>query len=51
MTREERQVIMERAHVEPKFRVELMKELLRIAIKADPDLLDKALQKLAEQHK
>lgn len=49
MTREERQVIMERAHVDPKFRVDLMKELLRIAIKANPDFLDEALAKLEKK--
>jgi hypothetical protein len=38
--------IMLRAHSDPKFRVELLKELLRLAIKADPELLEKALNKL-----
>lgn len=43
--------IIARAHVEPKFRTDLLKELLRLAIAQDPKLLTKALQKLEEKHK
>ena len=49
LTREARQTIMERAHNDPKFRTELMKELIRLAIKANPDLLDEALLKLEQK--
>lgn len=38
--------IIARAHVEPEFRLALLKELVRLAVAADPDLLDKALNKL-----
>lgn len=37
---------MERAHEDPKFRTALLKELIRIAMAADPKLLDKALDNL-----
>ncbi len=38
--------IIARAHIEPEFRVALLKELVRLAVAADPELLDKAVSKI-----
>jgi hypothetical protein len=38
--------IIERARVESTFRTTLLKEMLRIAVTEDPDLLTKALLKM-----
>lgn len=46
LTRGYRKEIIERAHRDPVFRMELLKELLREAIKNDPDLLEKTVEKL-----
>jgi hypothetical protein len=35
-----------RAHRDPEFRLRLLKELMRLAVKADPELLDKAVVKI-----
>jgi hypothetical protein len=40
------QAIVERARRDPKFRLELLKELIRMAVRADPELLDRALEKI-----
>jgi hypothetical protein len=40
------QEILNRAHLDPKFRLSLLKELLRLAVARDPELLDKALEKV-----
>ena len=47
--RKKYQDILDRAHADPKFRLNLLKELMRLAIKADPDLLEKAMNKLEQQ--
>ena len=38
--------ILERAHQDPTFRLALLKELMRLAVKNDPELLDKALARI-----
>ncbi len=43
--------ILEKAKVEPEFRMALLKELLRIAVAKDPDLLAKALLELEKKTK
>jgi len=43
--------IIERAHLDKEFRVELLKELLRIAVAQDTELLDKAVAKIEAKKK
>lgn len=51
LTRDYKKTILDRAKKDPKFRVALLKELLRLALKADPALLSKALLKLEPEVK
>ena len=51
MTKAARQTILDRAHHDPKFRLEFLKELTRQAIKADPDLMEKVMQTLEDSKK
>ena len=46
LTRSARQMIIERAHKDHTFCKALLKELLRLAIAEDPDLLEKAMKKI-----
>ena len=46
LTRSARQTIIERAHKDHTFCKALLKELLRLAIAEDPDLLEKAMKKI-----
>ena len=46
LTREEKASIIARAHAEPVFCKNLLKELIRLAVTADPDVLEKALKKI-----
>ena len=43
--------IIERAHLDPEFRTELLKELLRMAVASDSELLDKAVKRIEDRHK
>jgi hypothetical protein len=43
--------VIAKAHSDPAFRKDLLKELMRIAIAEDPHLLTKALLKLEEKYK
>lgn len=49
LSREFRQTVIERAHRDPKFCKELLKELVREAVKNDPDVLEKALNKIKQK--
>jgi len=51
LTKTERIAIIERAHKNKSFRDELLKELLRIAIANDPELLEKAVAKVEKKIK
>lgn len=46
LTRDFRKTLIERSNKDPKFRVVLLKQLIKMAMEADPHLLAKALLKL-----
>ena len=51
LTRSARQTIIERAHKDQAFCKALLKELLRLAIAEDPDLLEKAVARVEKKSK
>jgi hypothetical protein len=38
--------VIDRAHCDPKFRVEFLKEFIREAIKVDPKLIERVVEKI-----
>jgi hypothetical protein len=46
LTREFKQTIIERAHNDKVFCKALLKELVKLAVQADPDVLEKAMKKM-----
>lgn len=46
LTSAEKQVIIERAHTDKAFCKALLKELVRLAVAADPDVLEKSMKRL-----
>ena len=46
LTKEEKQVILERAHTDKVFCKALLRELVRLAVMEDPDVLEKAMKRL-----
>ena len=46
LTKEEKQVIIERAHEDKVFCKALLRELVRLAVAADPDVLEKSMRRL-----
>ena len=46
LTRSARQTVIERAHRDHEFCKALLKELLRVAVAEDPDLLEKAMKRV-----
>lgn len=46
LTREYKQTIIDRAHTDKVFCKELVKELVRLAVLADPDVLEKAVKRV-----
>ena len=46
LTKTRQKEIISRAHRDPEFRLALLKELFREAIKNDPNLLEKTVEKL-----
>ena len=46
LTRAEKQEIIERAHTDKIFCKALLKELVKLAVTADPDVLEKAMKKI-----
>jgi restriction endonuclease Mrr len=51
LTKIERIAIMKRAHADKEFRTELLKELLRLAVSADPELLERAVARVEKRSK
>lgn len=51
LTRSARETIMKRAHADVEFRTELLKELIRMAVANDVDLLEKAVARLEKKTK
>lgn len=51
ITKSARESIMTRAHADKEFRTELLKELLRLAVAADPELLEKAVARVEKRSK
>ena len=51
LTRSARETIMTRAHSDKEFRTELLKELLRLAVASDPELLEKAVARVEKRSK
>jgi hypothetical protein len=51
LTREEKQVIIQRAHNDKVFSKALLKELVRLAVQEDPDVLEKAMTNLEKKTK
>lgn len=51
LTRAAKQTILDRAQRDTKFRLEFLKELTRQAIKHDPDLMEKVMEKLDAKKK
>jgi hypothetical protein len=49
LTRSARQTIIERAHKDPVFCKALLKELLRLAVASDPELLEKAVARVEKK--
>ena len=51
LTKAERMAIIARAHTDKTFRDELLKELLRLAVASDPELLEKAVIRIEKRSK
>jgi hypothetical protein len=51
LTREFRATVIARAHADPVFRMELLKEIIREAVKDNPDIIDKAVNKVDSKRK
>jgi len=49
LTKAERMAIIERAHRDKEFRDALLKELLRLAVASDPELLEKAVARVEKK--
>ena len=51
LSKVEKQLIIERAHEDKVFCKALLRELVRLAVAADPDVLEKSVRRLEEKHK
>jgi len=51
LTREFRQTVIARARRDPEFRMELLKEIIREAVKEQPEIIDNAVKKIDKKLK
>jgi hypothetical protein len=49
LTKDEKQVIIERAHTDKVFCKALLRELIRLAVIEDPDILERAMKFLKDK--
>ena len=49
LTRDFKDTVIARAHTDPVFCKELVKELVRLAVMEDPDILEKAIKRLKDK--
>jgi hypothetical protein len=51
LTRDFKATVLARARRDPEFRLELLKEIIREAVKENPDIVDNAVKKLDKKLK
>ena len=49
LTRDFKDTVIARAHTDPVYCKELVKELVRLAVMEDPDILEKAIKRLKDK--